>query len=158
MVDATPDLLKLIALDEEDLNIFSAHLQDAVMRVEDLKYIVADKRFALALNRFVWSEEEPKRGQVANQRRRTALHFDRVTKVQTHNIRQDAPDAVLNLLAIQFLPTEMPSGTIDLIFSDNGVVRLMVDCIEAQLSDLGSAWQTASRPQHDLDAEEPESA
>lgn len=149
MVDAAPDLLKLIALDEEDLTILSAHLQDAVMRVDGLKYITQDNRFILALNRFVWS----KSGQVANERRRAALHFERVTKVQKQNIRQQAPDAILNLLAIQFLPTDTPVGTIDLIFSDNGVIRLEVDCIEAQLSDLGGAWETTSRPQHDFETE-----
>lgn len=151
MANASSDLLKLVALDEEDLSILSAHLQDAVLRVDDLKYISKEGRFGIALNRFVWNKGKRRFGQIANERRRTALHFDRVTKVQKHNIRQDVPDAILNLLAIQFLPTDKPSGTIDLIFSDNGVIRLIVDCIEVQLSDLGGAWETASRPQHDLD-------
>lgn len=146
-----PDLLKLIALDEEDIGIMSAHLQDAVLRVEDLKYIATERRFAMALNRFVWNKGKCRFGQIANERRRTALHFDHVSKVQKHNIRQDAPDAILNLLAIQFLPSDKPSGTIDLIFSDNGVIRLIVDCIEAQISDLGGAWETALRPHHELD-------
>lgn len=150
MVDAKLDLLKLIALDEEDLTVLSAHLQDAVLRVADLKYISADNRFAIALNRFVWSKGA---GQVVNERRRTALHFDRVAKVQVQNIRQNAPDAILNLLAIQFLPTDKPAGTIDLVFSDNAVIRLDVDCIEAQLSDLGGAWETESRPDHDLEGD-----
>jgi len=151
MNDTLSDLLKLVALDEEDLNIVSAHLQDAVLRVGDIKFTPSDNRFTLALNRFVWNHGKPRRGQIANERRRTALHFERVTKVQSQNIRQDTPDAVLNLLTLQFLPTEAPAGTIDLIFSDHGVIRLHVDYIEAQLSDLGGAWQAASRPRHDLE-------
>lgn len=151
MNDTSPEMLKLVALDQEDLNIISAHLQDAVMRVDDLQYLAKETRFILALNRFVWTKETSRKGQVANERRRTALHFERVEKVQTQNIRRDAPDAVINLLAIQFLPTDAPAGTIDLIFSGDGVVRLFVECIEAQVSDLGAAWETKTRPSHDLD-------
>lgn len=145
------DSLKLVALDPEDLNIVSAHLQDAVMRVGDLIYLRQERRFAIVLNRFVWTAEKASRGEATNQRRRSGLHFERVERVQTINIRQDAPDAVLNLLAIQFHPTEAAAGTIDLIFSGNGLLRLHVDCIEAQISDLGGAWETPSRPTHDLE-------
>lgn len=151
MTDTSTDLLKLVALDDEDLNIISAHLQDAVLLVADLNYIAKEKRFALALNRFVWDKDQPRKGQIVNERRRTALHFDRVEKVQTQNIRRDAPDGALNLLAIQYLPSDAPAGTIDLIFSGGGVVRLFIECIEAQVSDLGAAWQSKSRPEHPLD-------
>ena len=46
--------LKLVALDDEDLNIISAHTQDAVMKVADLEYLPAAKRFVLPMNRFAW--------------------------------------------------------------------------------------------------------
>ncbi|TIR86018.1 MAG: DUF2948 family protein, partial [Mesorhizobium sp.] len=46
--------LKLIALDDQDLSIISAHVQDAVMKVSDLEYLPAAKRFVLTMNRFVW--------------------------------------------------------------------------------------------------------
>src|SRR5436309_473980 len=39
------DQLKLIALDEKDLEIVSSHLQDAVVRVGDLAYVPSQKRF-----------------------------------------------------------------------------------------------------------------
>ena len=151
MTDTNSDLLKLVALDGEDLTVFSAYLQDAVMRVDDLTYLPKENRFAMAANRFVWTKGQPGKGRVVNERRRTAIHFDRVTKAQTYNILRDQPDAVLSLLAVQFLPSEDPTGTIDLIFSGDGVVRLHVECIEAQLADLGGAWETKSRPDHVLD-------
>src|SRR5690606_42097555 len=44
--------LKLIALDEEDLAVLSAHLQDAVVRVGDILYEAPVKRFAMVVNRF----------------------------------------------------------------------------------------------------------
>ena len=39
------DQLKLVALDEQDLNIISAHVQDAVMKVGDLEFLPNSKRF-----------------------------------------------------------------------------------------------------------------
>lgn len=148
MATKEDEMLKLVALDEEDLKIVSAHLQDAVMQVGDLTYLANEKRFVLACNRFVWEKTFLKRRK-AKERRRTALHFERVTKVQAKNIRRNAKDAVVNLLAIQFEQGDTPSGTVELIFSGDGIIRLEVECIEAQLSDLGGAWSTGSEPTHE---------
>ena len=53
------DRLKLIALDEDDLAVVSAHLQDAVVKVADIHWRPSEKRLVLALNRFDW--EAPRR-------------------------------------------------------------------------------------------------
>ena len=50
-------LLKLMAMDDEDLEILSAHLQDAVVKVADLDWRCGEKRFIAALNRFAWEEQ-----------------------------------------------------------------------------------------------------
>lgn len=141
--------LKLVALDEEDLAILSAHVQDAVLKVRDLSWSPAEKRFALAMNRFAWERTVDRpRGDL--ERRRSVLHFDRVGSVKASRIRQDAPDAVLELLAATFQPTEAPAGHVTLAFAGGGAIRLEVECIEAQLADLGAAWQTKAMPAHDL--------
>ena len=46
--------LKLIALDPEDLQVLSCHLQDAVIRVGDMAYLRREMRFAAIANRFDW--------------------------------------------------------------------------------------------------------
>lgn len=142
--------LKLVALDEEDLQVLSAHLQDAVLKLSDCKYYAREKRFVLSANRFVWEEAKRKfLRKPTYQRRRTALHFNRVTGVKAYGIDQQKPEEVLSLLAIQFIAGEAPSGTIELTFSANAAIRLDVECIEAQMADLGSAWEAASLPKHD---------
>lgn len=146
-----PDCLKLLALDEEDLSIVSAHVQDAVMKVGDLSYLPKEKRFALAINRFIW--EKADNGRKTHERRRAALVFDRVTGVSSTCLRRDRPDAVLNLLAVQFEETDAPGGNVLLVFAGGAVVRLAVECIETRLADLGAAWATRARPEHDLAAE-----
>ena len=59
------------------------------------------------------------------------------------------PDEVLDLLAIRFEEADAPSGVIELVFAGNATIRLQVECIEAQLSDLGAAWSTDAVPDHD---------
>jgi hypothetical protein len=146
---APDDRLRLAAVDEEDLAILSTHVQDAVLKVADLLYLPAEKRFVLAMNRFNWEGADGRRRRTF-ERRRAALSFDRVTHVKTANVRRDRPEAVLELLAINFVPAEAPAGAVDLLFTGGGTVRLEVECIEARLADLGAAWATTARPGHDL--------
>ena len=140
--------LKLVALDVQDLEIVSAHVQDAVMKVGDLSYRPSEKRFVVAMNRFVW---ENKSGffKQNNERRRSVLHFESVRAVKTAGFAREAADDVLSLLALRFeAGAEAPAGVIELICSAGAAIRLEVDYIEARLADLGAAWETSSRPLH----------
>jgi hypothetical protein len=143
-----PESLKLLALDEEDLAVISAHVQDAVLKVGDLIYLPKERRFLLAMNRFGWEKADGRRRDY--ERRRAALSFDRVLSAQVSNIRRDQPDSVLELLAVSFEPTESPAGYVTLVFAGGGAVRLEVECIETRLADLGAVWATAQKPSHDL--------
>ncbi|MDX8511134.1 DUF2948 family protein [Mesorhizobium captivum] len=139
--------LKLIALDDQDLSIVSAHVQDAVMKVSDLEYLPAAKRFVLTMSRFVW---EAKSGFFSqhNERRQSVLHFDRVLGAKTSGIQRDKPAEVLSLLAVSFVAISKPAGIIELVFSGGGTIMLDVECIEARLADIGGSWEATSRPVH----------
>jgi hypothetical protein len=141
------DALKLIALDEQDLGIISACVQDAVMKVGDLEFLPAAKRFIAPMNRFAW-EKKSSFFRQHNERRQSVLHFDRVLGAKLSGISRDKPAEVLALLAISFVPLSGPAGIVELIFAGDGAVMLEVECIEARLADLGSAWEAASRPAH----------
>lgn len=149
--------LKLVALDSTDLEVLSAHLQDAVMRVGDMAYVPAQKRFAVVVNRFDWESAaggDGKRAKKQFERRRAALRFDRVLATQVQGVRQAEKDTVLELLAIRFEETEEPEGFVTLLFAGGGGVRLHVECIEAELKDLGPVWRTKSMPEHGEGADE----
>ena len=135
-------MLRLAALDADDLAVISTQMQDAVLRLADITHVKARKQFAFLANRFAWDAGE-------RQRRRTGVHFDRVTSVKTQNIRQGDRDAVVSLLAITFEESEAPSGAIVLTFAGGGTIRLEVECIEASLKDLGPAWATERQPSHE---------
>lgn len=139
--------LKLVALDAEDLSVISAHLQDAIVKVADVAYLPREKRFAAVLNRFDWADAI-RDGSKSFARRRSALRFERVLSAQIQGIDLQNKGLVLNLLAIGFEPREAPEGDVTLVFADSGAIRLRVECIEAELTDLGPAWQARSRPHH----------
>jgi hypothetical protein len=141
--------LKLLAFDEEDLQVISAHVQDAVVRVGDMGYARGDRRFALLMNRFDWESIDGRRSK--GLRKRAALHFDAVQSVVTNGFDVNARDGVLELLAITFSTIDGPAGIVELSFAGGGTVRLGVECLEARLADLGAAWGAAARPAHALD-------
>ncbi len=142
--------LKLIALDAEDLRILSCHLQDAVIRVGDMAYLKEGMRFAAIANRFDW-EGAVKSKDDEFQRRRTGLRFERVKWVQVQGIDLKKKDLVLVLLAVAFEPGDEPEGTLILHFAGGGAIRLGVECIEAELRDLGAVWSTQHKPEHASD-------
>lgn len=138
--------LKLIALDEEDLAVVSSLLQDAVIRVADMAYLPGQKRFAAMLNRFDW-EKAGSSGK-DYRRRRTALRFDRVFGAKMRNVKPGAGERILSLLAVSFESVEAPGGLVTLTFSGDATIQLQVECIEAELRDLGPQWRTRSKPEH----------
>jgi hypothetical protein len=142
--------LKLIALDPEDLRVLSCHLQDAVIRVGDMAYLKQDLRFAAIANRFDW-ESAAKDDTGAYQRRRAGLRFERVSAARIQGFDPKQKDMVLELLAVTFETSEEPSGAITLHFAGGGAVRLEVECIEAELRDLGAAWRARTKPVHASD-------
>ena len=149
------DSLKLIALDGEDIEIVSAHLQDAVLKAADIHWRPAEKRVVVALNRFDW--EAANGAEPEFHRRRTALRFERVTACQCRNINSAQKDQVLNLLAVGFEANDPPGGVVTLLFSGGAALRLEVECLEAELADLGPVWVTGCCPAHAVEAESGES-
>jgi len=144
--------LKLIALDKDDLEVVSAHLQDALLSVADIVWLPSDKRLVLALSRFDW--EAVACGHPQYQRRRTALRFERVNALKAQRIKPTDKDVVLNLLALEFTDHDPPAGSVTLTFSGGAMLRLDVECLEAELSDLGPAWTTTLVPEHPENAAE----
>ncbi|TCM56067.1 hypothetical protein C8J36_103436 [Rhizobium sp. PP-F2F-G48] len=147
------DTLKLMALDAQDLEIISAHVQDAVFKVEGISYTPRTGSFALVVNRFVW--EKTVGGDAAaakkktNERRRAVIGFHRVTAVRSIGFSRTDTDAVLSLLALRFEPKgEGPDGVLELVLAGDATIALNVECIEVQLADTGGAWETAFRPHH----------
>ncbi len=146
--------LKLLALDTDDLSIISAHMQDAVFKAGDLSFAPRPGLFSLTVNRFVWEKADRAMSgpDKSYERHRAVLGFKRVSAVRSIGFDRKGADEVLSLLAIRFVAKgEGPDGVIELVLSGSGMIALEVECIEAQLTDIGGAWGTASLPDHKAD-------
>jgi hypothetical protein len=149
-MSACTDELKLVALDKDDIEVVSAHLQDALVRVADIFWQAREHRFLIALDRFDWmSATDAKPDAKADFRRcRTALRFERVLACKCRGLDQTNKDARLNLLAVEFAQRDSPAGCVTLTFSGGGVIRLDVECLEAELADLGEVFTAELCPDH----------
>ncbi|MEA2835038.1 MAG: hypothetical protein QOG66_3240 [Methylobacteriaceae bacterium] len=142
-----PGMLKLLVFDEEDLAVVSANLQDAIVRANDMAFLPREQRFALTAARFDWLAADEGRCE----RLQTGMHFERVSNVRTTGFRPGKPQEVLNLLSIVFEPNDAPSGEVVLTFSGGSGVRLQVECLEAQMRDIGPRWPCRGKPGHPAD-------
>jgi hypothetical protein len=120
--------LKLVAFDAEDLAVVSAHLEEATLNRTDMVWQKGAQRFVLVANR-------RDRENAAAPLHLTGLHFERVTRVRTLGLPQDEK-AALKLMGIAFTITDDPAGEISLLFDGGVVMRLDVECLEAQMVDL----------------------
>ena len=144
------DPLKLIALDREDMEVVSAHLQDALIKATDIHWRPAESRVVVGLSRFDWGAAN---GSAPEFRRcRSALRFERVLACKCRNVDAATKEQTLNLLTVAFEEKDPPGGAVILTFSGGAALRLEVECLEVELVDLGPAWATECCPDHAVEA------
>jgi hypothetical protein len=61
-----------------------------------------------------------------------------VQACKSRNIDLEAPESALELLGIEFHPGEAPAGSAVLMFNQGGALRLDLECLECELTDLGT--------------------
>jgi hypothetical protein len=127
--------LKLIALDADDLAVISTHVQDAHVQIADIIWRQGQKRLVIGINRLDW--EQTLTGQTTPRRLVAALRFDRVLACKSRNIDLVERNRVLELVGIEFHPAEAPGGSALLFFGQGAALRLDLECLECELTDLG---------------------
>jgi hypothetical protein len=154
--------LKIIARDAEDLAVVSACLQDALIPLNEMRYLPQERRFIMVANRFRWERaaqgsEEPAPGTDApfdsdedfgaQQRTNAGICIDRVLAVRSRNIDRSRPDDFLSLLSVQ-----LDGNKLAFLFAGGGVIQVEIEALALYLSDLGKAWPTQWQPDHAADA------
>jgi hypothetical protein len=140
--------LKLVALDKDDLEVLSAHLLDASVKVADIRWLPQEKRLVLGLDRVDWLAANGNHPEF--RRCRTGLRFERVFACKCRSVSPSNKNAVLNLLAVDFLERDSPGGIVTLTFDGGAALRLEVECLEAEMADLGPSW-ACECPEHSED-------
>lgn len=154
--------LKIIARDQEDLAVVSACLQDALVPLNEMRYLPQERRFIMVANRFRW-ERAAKPSQEAApgtdaafesdddfgnlQRTNAGICIDRVLSVRSRNIDRAKPDDFLSVLSVQ-----LDGNRLLFLFAGGGVIQVEVEGLSLYLSDLGKAWPTQWQPDHAVGA------
>ena len=121
-------LAKIIASDQEGLQVISACSSGAKVKIADIKYLASNKVFLLSIERTkVESDQEDKKIN-------SICRFDFVDKVRSKNIDQSNQETVLELIGIDYLKNN-DVYEINLIFNNNAHIALISETIEARLED-----------------------
>jgi hypothetical protein len=121
-------LAKIIANDQEGLQMISACSAGAKVRVVDIKYLSSNKVFLLSIERTkVETDQEDKKIN-------SICRFDFVDKVKSKNIDQSNQNLVLDLIGIDYLKNNT-EYEINLIFNNNAYIALTTETIEVRLED-----------------------
>jgi hypothetical protein len=121
-------LAKIIANDQEGLQMISACSAGAKVKVLDIKYLASNKVFLLSIER-----TKVETGQ-DNKKINSICRFDFVDKVKSKNIDQSNQELVLELIGIDYLKNNT-DYEISLIFSNNAHIALTTETIEVRLED-----------------------
>ena len=121
-------LAKIIATDNEGLQMISACCAGAKVNISNIKFLQSNKVFLLSVERtgIETGEEDKKINSICK--------FDFVDHVKSKNIDQKDQDAVLELIGIDYLKNK-DDYEINLIFKNNAHISLMTETIEVSLED-----------------------
>ena len=121
-------LAKIIAVDNDGLQMISACTAGAKVKVADIKYLESNKVFLLSIERTRIELDQ-------NDKKISSIcRFDYVEKVKSKNIDQKNEGLVLELLAIDYLKNK-EDYEINLIFNNNSHIALTTETIEVRLED-----------------------
>ena len=121
-------LAKIIANDQEGLQMISACSAGAKVKIVDIKYLASNKVFLLSIQRTkVETDQEHKKIN-------SVCRFDFVDKVKSKNIDQKNQELVLELIGIDYLKNNT-DYEINLIFNNNAYIALTTETIEVRLED-----------------------
>ena len=121
-------LAKIIASDQEGLQMISACSSGAKVKIADIKYLQSNKVFLLSIERTrVETDQE-------NKKINSICRFDFVDKVRSKNIDQSNHEIVLELIGIDYLKNNT-DYEINLIFNNNAHIALTTETIEVRLED-----------------------
>ena len=129
-------LAKIIATDNEGLQLISACSSGAKVKVSDIKYLGSNKVFLLSLERNKIEENQK------NKKVKSICRFDYVYKVKSKNIDQKNEENIIELVAIDFMKNK-DNYEINLIFKNNEHIALTTETIEVRLedqSDIKKKW------------------
>ena len=121
-------LAKIIATDNEGLQMISARCAGSKVKVSEIKYVQSNKKFLISIERSKVENNEQ------NTKINSICKFDFIDSVKSKNINQNNQKLVLELIGIDYYKNK-DNYEINLIFKDNAYISLRTETIEVKLED-----------------------
>ena len=121
-------LSKIIATDNEGLQMISACCAGAKVKISDIKFLKSNKVFLVSIQRTKLESGQE------NKKINSICKFDFVDHVKSKNIDQKKEDSILELIGIDYLRNKS-DYEINLMFSNNAYISLSTETIEVSLED-----------------------
>ena len=121
-------LAKIIANDQEGLQMISAYISGSKTKVDNIKYLSSSKVFLISIERIKVETDE------TDKKINSICRFDFVDKVKSKNIDQSNTEEILEMIGIDYLKNK-DDYEINLIFSNNSHIVLTTEAIEVRLED-----------------------
>ena len=132
--------IHLYGSDIEDYEVLSSLIQDAAIPTSEMKFDKVERQFFLVCSRFSWESKLQNKG---NKRILSGICFDNVIEVKKKNFPSFNSENILN-----FLTLKKVTGFIELVFSNNILIKLEGNNISFRIDDLNKEWPTIFSPNH----------
>ncbi|MEM6482389.1 MAG: DUF2948 family protein [Pseudomonadota bacterium] len=142
--------LNLVAMDDEDMQILSSLVQDAVFPITEMRWLARDKQLVFLVNRFRW--EDTGRARHGAERVQALLVVENVLGIASQGIDRKDSDTILQLLSAQFEPGQDIDGHVTLTLAGDGAIRARVEALEVRLRDVTRPYRAPSglAPDHEI--------
>ena len=150
--DGEDKALNIGAFDKRDLEVLSSLVQDSILPTSEIKWLSNADKLAILINRFRWEDTKLSQGKNL-ERVRSLLMINHVKNVSSSGFSPKQKDRILSILSISFDGVEGGSGSVLIVVSGNGGIRVEVDALEINLRDVTMPYIAPSGlvPEHKND-------
>ena len=121
-------LKKIIAQSQQDLQVISACCEGGKIKINEIKYLPKNKIFLFLVDRIAREKEN------SNEKVKSIVKFEYIENSKSKNIDHSNPDNFIELMAINIFKNKK-NYEITLLFSNNGIITLTAEIVEAVLED-----------------------
>ena len=133
--DGEDKALNIGAFDKRDLEVVSSLVQDSILPTSEIKWLSNSDKLAILINRFRWEDTKLSQGKNL-ERVRSLLMINHVKNISSSGFSPKQKDRILSILSISFDGVEGGSGSVLIVVSGNGGIRVEVDALEINLRDV----------------------
>ncbi len=142
--------LRLRALDQDDLQVIAACLQDALVPLREMAFMAEERRFMASFDRFQWERLTDPAGAADLTVCQSILRIDHVEGVQYRGLDAELGGVRFELLTITIEPREETGFQLTFVFAGDVALRLQVSALAIALQDFGEPRPAGVAPRHDL--------